>query len=332
MASRRLPAFRGNDNVLLTPPSSLYFCYTGPVFEARYYERLEDKKVRCRLCPQDCLIHPGRVGICYVRYNDDGRLIPLTYGRVASVHLDPIEKKPLHFFHPGSTVLSIGAIGCNLGCPWCQNWQIAQPKELVKRGLVPTADPRAVVEELTGPLGVKELADLAERYSAQRNIGVAFTYNEPFIWFEYVLDAAREIRARGLKNVLVTNGFVHEEPLKELIPYIDAMNIDVKGFSEEFYRRVGGSLAPVLKTAESAKDVCHVEITNLLIPGLNTDREQIEALVDWIADRLGPDTPLHFSRYFPARRLKVPSTPAADLQTAQEIAGRRLKAVILGNV
>jgi len=302
------------------------------VLNARYYDKLDEKKVRCCLCPQNCLIYPGHVGVCFVRYNQDGHLIPLTYGRVSSVHLDPIEKKPLYFFHPGSTILSVGAIGCNLGCPICQNWQIAQPKDLLKKGLLPRGDARQTVGCMTKPLSVARLVELAEQSVSKGNLGVAFTYNEPFIWFEYLLEAAKAIKAKGLKNVLVTNGYVNEEPLVEVLPYIDALNIDLKAFDEDFYRRIGGHLKPVLRTIELANSDCHIEITNLLIPGLNTDKKQIADLVDWVADTVGRETPLHFSRYFPARRCKEPPTTAEDLMAAKKIAARRLKSVTLGNI
>lgn len=302
------------------------------MIEAQYYSKLADKKVQCNLCPHDCVIRPGKSGICFVRYNQDGQLRALSYGRVSGIHVDPIEKKPLYFFHPGSTILSVGAIGCNLGCPFCQNWQIAQPRDLIKSGHISAGGPVEVVERLTEPLPVERLVELAEEHRDSGSIGVAFTYNEPFIWFEYVLEATRTLQACGLKTVLVTNGYVHEAPLKELLPSIDAMNIDVKGFSDDFYRRLGGRLNPVLRTAELANGACHVEITNLLISGVNTDRAQIEGLVDWIADKLGPETPLHLSRYFPARSFMAAPTSLADIATAQQIAGARLRSVILGNV
>ena len=302
------------------------------MIEAKYFDKLADQKVRCRLCPHDCLIRPGKSGLCFVRYNQDGALQALSYGRVSGIHLDPIEKKPLYFFHPGSTILSVGGIGCNLNCPFCQNWQIAQPKDLIKGGIIPADEPPGIVRRLTEPLSVEQLVGLAEDHRDRGSIGVAFTYNEPFIWFEYVLEASRALKARGLKTVLVTNGYVHEEPLKELLPFIDAMNIDVKGFSDDLYRKLGGRLDPVLRTAELAGGACHVEITNLLITGLNTEEAQIEGLVDWIADTLGPETPLHLSRYFPARNFKAPPTSIADLETAQRIAASRLRSVILGNV
>lgn len=298
---------------------------------AEYYQKLGDGKVRCRLCPHDCLIYPDRVGICFARQNQDGVLVPLTYGRVSSIQLDPIEKKPLCSFHPGEQILSIGSIGCNLACSFCQNWKIAQPKDLIKQGLLP-GDPSQAVESATQPLAVDDLVDLAEKEKTNNSIGVAFTYNEPFIWFEYLLDATRALKKGGLKNVLVTNGFVNEEPLRDLLPAIDAMNIDIKGLSESFYRKVGGQLAPVLRTAELAREFCHIEITNLLIPGLNTDEKSINDLVDWIADKLGQDTPLHLSRYFPARHLETPSTSLADLNLAKKIASKRLKSVQVGNV
>lgn len=257
--------------------------------------------------------------------------MPLTYGRVSSLQLDPIEKKPLYFFHPGTQILSIGSIGCNLTCFFCQNWQIAQPKDLIKKELLPS-DPIEVVKRATQPLAVDDLVDLAKKEADNNSIGVAFTYNEPFIWFEYLLDATRALKKRGLKNVLVTNGFVNEEPLRDLLPSIDAMNIDIKGLSESFYRKVGGRLSPVLRTAEMARESCHIEITNLLIPGLNTDEKSIHDLVDWIADKLGQDTPLHLSRYFPARRLQTRPTSLAELDLAKKIALKRLKSVQIGNV
>jgi pyruvate formate lyase activating enzyme len=250
----------------------------------------------------------------------------LTYGRVSSIQLDPIEKKPLHYFHPGSMILSIGAIGCNLSCFFCQNWQIAHPKDSTHER------PPEVVEIMTEPLGVSELVDKAADFEPSGNIGVAFTYNEPFIWFEYVFDAARALRAAGLKVVLVTNGYVSEAPLRELLPYVDAMNIDIKAFSDEFYKRIGGRRKVVMRTAELAKDACHIELTNLLIPGLNTASSEINALVDWVADSLGPATPLHFSRYFPARRSSIEATAIADMENAYQIASKRLQNVVLGNI
>jgi pyruvate formate lyase activating enzyme len=223
-------------------------------------------------------------------------------------------------------ILSVGAIGCNLTCFFCQNWQIAHPKDSMHER------PPAVVEAMTEPLGVDELVAQAVRFKPNGNIGVAFTYNEPFIWFEYVLDAARALHDAGLKVVLVTNGYVNEAPLLELLPYVDAMNIDIKAFSDEFYKKIGGRREAVMRTAKLARDKCHIELTNLLIPGLNTSSAEISALVDWVADSLGPSTPLHFSRYFPARRSTVEATAIADMENAYRIATKRLQNVVLGNI
>ncbi|MEW5706418.1 MAG: AmmeMemoRadiSam system radical SAM enzyme [Actinomycetota bacterium] len=295
--------------------------------EAMYYEKRENKKVKCKLCPQLCLIDPSEVGFCCARKNIDGVLFALEYGRVSSAHLDPIEKKPLYHFHPGTTIFSVGGLGCNLRCPWCQNWSISQPKDRFPE--VPIED---VIEKFTDGMTPERVIDMAKKYSSYGCIGIAYTYNEPFIWYEYVLDTASLAKEAGLYNVLVTNGYVMEEPLQQLLPFIDAMNIDVKGFKDSFYRRLGGHLRPVLKTAEIAKQHCHVEITNLVIPGLNDSRQDFESLVDWIANSLGKDTPIHFSRYFPQYRTEVDPTPIETLFLAERIAKKKLGFVYLGNV
>jgi pyruvate formate lyase activating enzyme len=243
-----------------------------------------------------------------------GRLYYLHYGAVSSLALDPVEKKPLYHFHPGHAVLSLGALGCNLQCAFCQNWEIAQSE-------VPTTR-----------LTVDQLVRLAGERTEEGCVGVAYTYNEPLVGFEWVLDSARAVKAAGMANVLVTNGEINPEPLAELLPYVDALNIDVKGFTEEFYRDLcRGQLAPVLRTVEAAQRSAHVELTNLLIPGRNDGPEEVEALVSWVANRLGPDVPLHFSRYFPQYHLDLPPTPATTLKAAAEIARKRLHYVYLGN-
>ena len=185
---------------------------------------------------------------------------------------------------------------------------------------------------MTEPLSVAQLTAAAEGARSSGNIGVAFTYNEPFIWFEYLSDAAKALRAKGFKVVLVTNGYISEAPLRELLPYIDAMNIDIKAFSDTFYKGIGGRLDVVTRTAEIAKDSCHVEMTNLLIPGLNTSTVEIAALVDWVAESLGPETPLHFSRYFPARRSTIQATDRQVMDTAHRLASKKLHNVVLGNI
>ncbi len=295
--------------------------------EAKFYEKRPDKKVKCLLCPHKCVISPGKTGICCIRKNIDGTLVALTYSRICSCNLDPIEKKPLYHFHPKTMILSLGSIGCNLACPFCQNWQIAQPREVF-----PGEDMEKVVSRVTDSLSPKQAVDLALAYLKNDNIGLAYTYNEPFVWFEYVYETAKLARENGLKNVLVTNGYVNEEPLKKLLPYIDAMNIDVKGFSDEIYRKLGGKLAPVLRTVEIASKKCHVELTNLLVPGLNDSREEIEKLVEWVASKVGKETPLHFSRYFPYLEYSEPPTSLKTLRMAEEIALKKLKHVHLGNV
>lgn len=285
--------------------------------EALWYEKLPDKKVHCGLCPHDCTFGPGKRGKCRVRLNVDGVLYSVNYGKAGGFAMDPIEKKPLYNFYPGTYVLSAGAKGCNLRCEFCQNWQLAHGEH----------------EEVDiTPMG---MVNAAEKYSAYYDvIGLAYTYSEPFMWYEFVLDTSRLARQSGLKNVMVTNGFVNEGPLKEILPHMDAMNIDVKAFTNEFYERIAhGALDPVLKTAERAKAFgCHVEITTLLIPGLNDSQEEIEQLVEWVSGTLGRDTPLHFSRYFPNYKFDLAPTPVDVLTKAREIARSKLDYVYLGNV
>ena len=279
--------------------------------EARFYEKLEDKKVRCHLCPHECVIADGRRGICRVRENQDGILYSLIYEQLSSHSVDPIEKKPLYHFHPGSSAFSIGTVGCNLSCNFCQNWEISQ-------GTVSTYT-----------MTSREVVELTKRYRCE---SIAYTYNEPVIWYEFLYDTALLAQKEGLYNILVTNGFVQEEPLKNLLPYIDALNIDVKAFTEKFYKKLcHGKLSPVLKAAEAAKEYSWVEITTLLIPGENDSPEEIKALVDWVAS-LGVETPLHFSRYFPNYNLRLPTTPVETLEKARSLALEKLRYVYIGNV
>ena len=281
--------------------------------ECMFYDPPADGRIHCRLCPHECRIADGKTGICRVRQHRDGVLYALTYSQVSSINLDPIEKKPLYHFHPGSWILSLGTLGCNLACDFCQNWEISQ-------GDVPmrTLTPQQAVE-------------MARR--EQRNIGIAYTYNEPLIWYEYVRDTAFLAREHDLKNVLVTNGYLNEQPLRELLPAIDAMNVDVKSFAEDFYRTLcKGRAEPVRRTVEIAHAAgCLVELTNLVIPGHNDSEEDLRALVDWVA-QLDPTMPLHFSRYHPAYKLEAPATPLETLHTAYRIAKEKLQYVYLGNV
>jgi len=281
--------------------------------EARFWESAGEAKVRCRLCPHECLINPGKVGICGQRENDGGHLFSRIYARITAAALDPIEKKPLYHFMPGTGVLSLGSVGCNFRCSFCQNWSISQNE--------------APTEELLPEAAV----GLALR---KRAAGIAFTYNEPMIGLEYVIDTARLARAKGLANVLVTNGFVNEAPLAEALPLIDAMNVDVKSFEEDFYKKLcGGRLAPVLARCEQARAAgVHLEITYLVIPGHNDRSALYEGLARWIAEKLGPETPLHLSAHFPRYRLQAPATTPSTLMSAQMAAGRLLKHVYVGNV
>jgi pyruvate formate lyase activating enzyme len=283
--------------------------------EALYYEKKEQNLTACRLCPKLCAIREGKSGFCRVRENHGGTLYATNYGRVTSYGLDPIEKKPLYHFYPGSFIFSLGTVGCNLRCGFCQNWSIAH------------GDPRWV--ELTPEKAVEAARQRNDR--DYPNVGIAYTYSEPFMWYEFVRDTAALAREAGLKNVLVTNGYVSETPLREILPLIDAMNIDVKGFTNDYYRKnCLGRLEPVLRTVEIAHPQCHVELTTLLVTGLNDTPEEITRLVDWVAS-LDREIPLHFSRYFPNFEMDLPATPLKTLKQAMDIARKKLPYVYIGN-
>ncbi len=279
--------------------------------EARYYERLDDGKVACRLCPHECVIAPGRAGFCTQRRNEGGTLAAAAYGQVAAVQMDPIEKKPLYHFKPGSSILSIGANGCNFRCEWCQNWHLSES------------------QAATQPASPQALVTTAQR---RGSCGIAYTYNEPLINFEFLMDCAALAREAGLANVLVTNGSINPEPLAELLPLVDAMNIDLKSMDEAVYRRyIKGDLATVQHTIREAARACHVEVTNLVVPGVNDSQEQIAALIDFVAE-VDRSTPLHFSRYHPQFKFHAPPTPERTLRMAYEMASEKLDYVFLGNI
>ncbi len=282
--------------------------------EALWYEKLKDGGVHCHLCPYNCIIAGDKAGVCAVRKNINGILYSLIYNKTTSVALDPIEKKPLYHYHPGEFILSLGASGCNFSCDFCQNWEISQ---------APDAPSRDITAE-----------EVVQKAKAARSFGIAYTYNEPFIWYEFVLECSRLAKQNGLENVLVTNGYVNLGPLEELLPFIDAMNIDIKSMDEEFYGKLcKGRLAPVLDVARRARRNCHIEVTNLVIPAINDRDDNFERLRDWIFENLGQDTPLHFSRYFPCYKMKEPPpTPVETLKRAYEIARKKLKYVYIGNV
>ncbi|MDQ7798697.1 MAG: AmmeMemoRadiSam system radical SAM enzyme [Candidatus Edwardsbacteria bacterium] len=279
--------------------------------EAKYYKKTGGDVVQCLLCPHLCRIAPGKAGLCRVRRNSDGILEALSYGQVVALAMDPIEKKPLFHFHPGKQILSTGPNGCNLDCQFCQNWEISQQE-------VPT--------EYVEP---QKLVDLAAK---SNSIGLAYTYTEPFIWFEYLLDACRLAHEKGLVNVLVTNGTVNREPLEELLPLIDAMNIDLKSMDAGFYKKTcRGDLQTVLDTIMTAHGGCHIELTNLVIPGLNDSDQNFDDLVNFVKS-VDPLVPLHLSRCFPQYKTKIEPTPESTLIRFYDRALADLKYVYLGNV
>ncbi|BAT71480.1 pyruvate formate lyase activating enzyme [Thermosulfidibacter takaii ABI70S6] len=282
---------------------------------AKYWEALENKKVKCLLCPRGCIIAEGKRGFCRVRGNIDGKLVALGYGEVVSIANDPIEKKPLYHFYPGSYIISTACNGCNLGCLHCQNYEISQ------------------FDCPTRYVSPEDMVELAIRHKSK---GICFTYTEPLVWFEYIMDVAKIAKDYDLPIVLVSNGQINEEPFLELIPYIDAMNIDLKSISSEFYEKIcrGGSLEATLRTIRLAfEHGVHVEVTNLIIPTLNDSKEDIEQLVDFMVS-VSPDIPLHFTRFYPYYKLtNLPPTPLETLLTAREIAlAKRVKYVYVGNV
>lgn len=285
--------------------------------EALFYTSQHDI-VYCQLCPKACRISPGKVGNCFVRENRDGKLFTAVYNRVSSIHIDPIEKKPLFHFYPGKQILSIGGIGCNFHCSFCQNYAISQCKPADYYWL----------KDMT----IGQIIEQASRI--ENNIGIAYTYNEPFMFYEFMLDISREAKLHNLKNVVVSNGFVNEAPLQEILPYIDAFNIDLKAFNDLFYRKqVKGSLAPVLKTMETiAASGVHLEITFLVIPGMNDDLHEFEAMLSWIHEHLGENVPLHLSRYFPQYKMTQAATPEDTLMNFYRLARKKINHVFLGNV
>ncbi len=270
----------------------------------------------CELCFHRCVLREGQAGFCRARVNRDGAIVPLNYGRVTALALDPIEKKPLRRFFPGSKVLSVGSFGCNLRCPFCQNSEISM------------ADGTNMAEDQLSP---EALAELAETQKPRGNIGVAYTYNEPLVGYEYVMDTAGAVQARGMVNVLVTNGSICEEPWKRLLPRIHAANIDLKGFSADWYRRLGGDLETVKRAIALAADSCHVEITTLLVTGENDSEDEVQALSRWIAS-LRRDIPLHLSRFFPRYHLRDrPPTPVERIYRLAALARENLEYVYTGN-
>ncbi len=286
--------------------------YNDDMKTAEYWHTDEEGHIQCDLCPHRCVVAEGRDGRCRVRGVRNGELVALGYGAVSSLQIDPIEKKPLYHFYPGRPIFSVGGWGCNLACLFCQNWTISQQVAPPRRRYAPAA----VVD------------------AAGDSIGIAYTYNEPLVSYEFVYDTAVLAKAQGLKNVLVTNGHINPDPAAELLPFVDALNIDIKSMNEAFYsEHCGGNQAAVLSFASQAYAAgCHVELTNLVIPSLNDGDEDFRRLADWVCGSLGRGVPLHLSAYRPCYEMDIPSTPIETLERAREICSDQLDYVYLGNV
>lgn len=284
--------------------------------EAKFYKKLKNKLVQCQLCPHFCAIKEGTIGKCKVRKNINGVLYSLSYGKPVSINLDPITKKPLYHFLPQTLTFSIGMAGCNLSCQWCQNWEISQ--KAAEEFKIEEISPEKLVEEAL----------------KSKCPSISYTYTEPFISYEYVFDIAKLAKEHGLKNILVTNGFVNKEPFEKIAIYIDAMNIDLKSFNEKTHEKFcGGKLKPILDTIKRAyKSGIHIEITTLLIPGLNDDEKELEKIAKFIAS-IDKKIPWHISRFFPMyKMLDKNATPISSLEKAYKIGKKHLKYVYVGNV
>lgn len=278
--------------------------------EAMFYSNSENGTVVCMLCPHRCHLMHDHFGKCRVRKNLDGRLMSLNYAAATAIHVDPIEKKPLFHFMPGTQTLSIGSYGCNFHCPYCQNYPISLEKPLTR-----VIEPEMIIKK-----------------AIELNLpSISYTYNEPVVYYEYVFETAKLAKKKGIANIMVTNGFIESEPLEMLLPYIDAMNIDLKAFYQKTYRSFcGGDLEPVLKTIERAHHGCHIEITTLLVTEMHT-KEELENLFCWIAG-VSPNIPLHLSRYFPKYQHQAPMTSKDWLSMVKESGEQHLNYVYLGNV
>jgi len=288
-------------------------------FPARYWHSLGDGRIQCDVCPRDCKLHDGQRGLCFVRKREGEQMVLTTYGRSSGFCIDPIEKKPLNHFYPGSSVLSFGTAGCNLACKFCQNWDISKSREFDR--LCDQAEP-------------DQIAQAAAKHGCA---SVSFTYNDPVIFLEYAVDTARACHAQGIKTVAVTAGYMHAEARREFFEHMDAANVDLKAFTEDFYHKLCvGQLQPVLDTLIYLKHQTDVwfEITTLLIPGKNDSDEELIAMCDWIAEHLGPDVPLHFTAFHPDWKMTgIPTTPGATLSRARAIGLKAgLHYVYTGNV
>lgn len=321
MKSRWIIVFCGVMGLLILgmPPGTLAGGQAPEgLIPARVWKKIDGLLLQCELCPRRCVIAPGQRGVCRARVNRDGSLYTLTYGYPIAMHLDPIEKKPFFHVSPGAQVFSLATAGCNMRCLFCQNWSISQADPAETRGQ--WLSPEAVVKEA------------ADRHSEF----IVFTYTEPTVFYEYMLDIAKIAHARGMKTAMHSCGYINPQPLKELLPYLDAVNIDLKGFRREFYQKMGlAELDPVLECLKTIKAAgVWLEITNLVIPGANDDPAEIREMCGWIKENLGADVPVHFTRFMPAFRLNsLPPTPVAKLEEAARLAkAAGLHFVYIGNV
>jgi len=276
------------------------------IIATRYWHKLDEDRVQCDLCPRYCKLKQGQRGLCFVRANEGGKIVLTTYGRSSGFCVDPIEKKPLNHFLPGTPVLSFGTAGCNLACKFCQNWDISKSRE---------------IDTLADQASPEKIASVAKQLGCR---SVAFTYNDPVIFHEYAIDVAAACKQEGIKTVAVTAGYICEEPRKEFFSFMDAANVDLKAFTEDFYFKLtGGHLQPVLDTLKYLKHETDVwfELTTLLIPGKNDSDDELQQMTQWVVENLGPDVPMHFTAFHPDwKMLDVPATPIETLTRARNIA------------
>ena len=287
--------------------------------KTKYWHLLDDGRVQCDLCPRECKLHEGQQGLCFVRENQNNEIVLTTYGRSSGFCIDPIEKKPLNHFLPGTPVFSFGTAGCNLACKFCQNWDISKSREM---------------DTLADAASPEKIARVAADYGCR---SVAFTYNDPVIFHEYAIDVAKACREKDIRTVAVTAGYVNPEPRAEFYQWMDAANVDLKAFTERFYHKITGShLEPVLDTLKYIKHEtdCWLETTTLLIPGENDSERELTEMSEWVVENLGPDMPMHFSAFHPDfKMMDVPSTPISTLERAREIAMKAgVRYAYVGNV
>ena len=279
-----------------------------------FFEHIDENTIKCKVCPHSCVIKEGNVGRCKVREVKDGVLYASNYGEISALSLDPIEKKPLFHYKPGTNILSLGSYGCNFTCGFCQNYDIAQFKPQTKF------------------ISVEEIISKAKDYKEQNSIGLAFTYNEPLMFYEYVLDVSKRCKEEDLDVVVVTNGFINKAPLEKLLPYVDAMNIDLKSFSDDFYKsECSGRVEDVKSTIEIASKYCNVEVTTLLISDHNDTEKEVRNIAKFISD-INKNIPLHLSRYYPTYKFKDQATNIDKIKSLSDIAKEYLNYVYIGNV